>query len=82
MTMDMLTADQIIELRDHVTALLAADVDVLTPDERECLLGLDQRLERAIRQRAFHDSLTPSERVNTRMRDAYGPVYKRLADET
>jgi hypothetical protein len=63
MTMDMLTADQIIDIRALVTALLAVDENVVTPDERECLLGLDQRLERAIRQRAFSDSLNRAERA-------------------
>lgn len=57
MTLDMLTANQIVEIRAHVDALLAVNEYIVNADERECLLGLDQRLERAARQRAFHDSL-------------------------
>jgi hypothetical protein len=58
MTMDLLTSDQLIDARDHVVALLDLDEHTVTPDERECLLGLDQRLERAIHLRAFGEGKT------------------------
>lgn len=58
MTMDRMSADEIADLRGHVTALLAiTDESAISADERECLLGLDQRCERATRQRAFRESL-------------------------
>jgi hypothetical protein len=71
-TLDLLAADEIIAIRDHVTALLAVDDQIIDPDEREALLGLDQRLERAIKQRAFHESLKPAE-------SAYTAAYRKAA---
>jgi hypothetical protein len=69
--MDMLSADQIIDLRDHVTALLAiTDESAISPDERECLLGIDQRCERAMRMRGFAEST----------RGAYGEAYRKLTE--
>jgi hypothetical protein len=53
MTLDLMPADEIIDAREHVVALLDLDEHVITPDERGCLLELDQRLERAIHVRAF-----------------------------
>jgi hypothetical protein len=53
MTLDLMPADQIIDAREHVVALLELDEHIVTPDERGCLLELDQRLERAIHVRAF-----------------------------
>jgi hypothetical protein len=63
MPMDMLTADQLMNAHVHVVALLELDEYTVTPDERELLLGLDQRLQRAIHMRAFGSSLAPSEHM-------------------
>jgi hypothetical protein len=53
MTLDLMPADRIIDAREHVVALLELDEHIVTPDERGCLLELDQRLERAIHACAF-----------------------------
>jgi hypothetical protein len=69
-TMDMMSADQIIDMREHVAALLKIDDEsAIDADERKCLLGMDQRCESAIKQRAFGDTT----------RQAHGDAYQRLA---
>lgn len=46
---DLLTAEQLKDARAALDAIL--DLEIATDEERECLMGMDQRLDREISMR-------------------------------